>query len=71
MTSQPPVVFIREVFKVLPRSNPKSGHKWHDHGPTTGFVVVGPHGVVSRHRILRCAEKAAAEWRAFYTNGGP
>ena len=61
-------VIIREVFKLIPKHNPISGHRWHEHGPTTAYLVVGPYGVVSRHRNPERAKKARQEWQDYYDN---
>lgn len=61
---------IRERFKVIIKRNPISGHKWFDYGPTTGYEVVGPTGVVATRRTLANAEKEKAEWEAYYDKFG-
>ena len=53
---------IREVFKLINKKNPISGHEWFEYGPTTSYEVVGPTGVVSTHRTQAGADKAKAEW---------
>lgn len=63
-------VSIRPVFKLIDKRNPISGHEWTEHGPTTGYVVVGACGVYSRHRIWERAEKARKELQAFYDKFG-
>lgn len=60
------VCYIREEFRVIEEHNPISGHRWHIHGPTTFWCVVGRTGVCSRHRTLEGAEKALIEWQEYY-----
>ena len=59
-------VRIREVFKTIDRRNPISGHEWTEHGPTTGYEVVGPFGVLEKCRTEVSAVAKAYEWQAFY-----
>lgn len=54
---------IREVFKLVHRHNPISGHRWTEHGKTTGYEVVGKFGVISKHRKLERAEAALASYQ--------
>ncbi len=57
--------YIRERFKLIHKKNKISGHEWIEHGPTTGYFVVGPFGVVSTHRVEQRAEQARDEWNAY------
>lgn len=52
---------IREIFKLIHKQNKISGHEWHEHGPTTGYEVVGPTGPVSSHRTEKAAQKELDE----------
>jgi len=61
-----PRVRVREVFKLIEHHNPISGHRWHNHGETTGYQVVGPYGVISHHRTHEAAHKAADAWIEYY-----
>ena len=58
--------YIRERFKLVNKRNPISGHRWTEHGPTTGYRVVGPTGVLSLHRTDANARKALAEWVQYF-----
>jgi hypothetical protein len=58
---------VREVYRRIDCHNPVSGHRWTEHGPTTGYEVVGATGVLSKHRTEAAALKEAAEWQDFYT----
>ena len=60
------LVRVLEIRKRTLKHNPISGHSWYEEGPITGYEVRGPVGVMSKHRSLARAEKAAAEWREFY-----
>lgn len=60
------IVRVLEIRKRTYEHNPISGHSWPVEGPITGYEVRTPLGVVSKHRSLAKAEKAAAEWQAFY-----
>jgi len=64
--SETPRVRIREVFKTKHETNPISGHSWSVHGPTTGYEIVGPFGVVAKHRTLKVAERERDEWESLY-----
>ena len=57
---------VRETFKRIDHKNPISGHEWSTHGPTTGYEVVGPCGVCSKHTSETKANLEAAEWNDFY-----
>ena len=59
-------VRVREVFKRIYKKNYLSGHEWTEHGPTTGYEVVGPSGVESKHRTEAAADAAAKELQEFY-----
>lgn len=68
-------VRVREVFKLIHCKNKLSGHQWTEHGPTTGYVVVGPYGEIvgpygeiSRHRTEARALAEQAAWQAFFDN---
>lgn len=60
---------IREEFPLIEKTNPVSGHSWTEHGPTKTWAVVGSTGVLSRHRTPEGAEKALAEWKAYFDRG--
>ena len=57
---------IREVFKLIPKHNPISGHQWTEHGPTTSYKVMGNGVEHSRHKSSAAAEKARESLQAFY-----
>jgi hypothetical protein len=59
-------VAIREIFKNIDRKNPISGHEWTEHGPTTGYEIAGPFGVVDRARTQAGAERRRADWQSYY-----
>ena len=61
---------IRERYKLINKKNPVSGHEWFEHGPTTGYEVAGPTGVLAICRTLENAEKQKEEWTAFYDKFG-
>ena len=61
---------IRERFKLINKKSPVSGHEWFEHGPTTGYEVIGPTGVLATCRTLPAAEKQKAEWEAYYNKFG-
>ena len=63
-------VQIREIFRLVNMENPVSGHRWTEHGPTTGYQVIGAVGVHSRHRTEAGARKEAKELQAFYDKFG-
>jgi hypothetical protein len=59
-------VIIREVFKRTEKHNPISGHRWIEHGDTTGYQVIGAGVIHSRHKTNDAAEKARESLQAFY-----
>lgn len=61
---------IREEFHLIEKRNPISGHKWHEHGPTSTWAVVGATGVLSRHRSQTGAEKELQHWKKYFDRGG-
>ncbi len=63
---KPIKVRIREVFKLIHKKSPLSGHEWTEHGPTFGYEVVGPCGVESKHKTEKNALDAAAKSQEFY-----
>lgn len=57
---------IREVFKLVHKTNPISGHSWTEHGDTTYYQVMGNGIVHSRHKSHEAADKARKELQNFY-----
>lgn len=64
--SQIPQVRVRAIQKKLDKKNPVSGHEWTEYGPITGYEVVGPLGVWSKHKSEKAAIKAAKDLEAYY-----
>lgn len=57
---------IRDVYRTVWKTNPISGHSWPEHGPTTGYEIVGPYGVLDKARTQEAAERKRDEWEAYY-----
>lgn len=53
-------ILIKETFKLIHKHNPISGHRWTEHGKTTGWDVTGGGWMRSTHKTLKDAEKEAA-----------
>ena len=50
-------IHIKEVFKLIHRYNPISGHMWTEHGETVGYEVIGGGWMRTKHKTLKQAEK--------------
>jgi hypothetical protein len=57
---------IRDVFKIINKKCKLSGHEWTEHGPTTGYDIVGPFGVIAHAKTQKKAEQLQQEWQAYY-----
>ena len=59
-------VRVRAIQKRIDKRNPISGHEWTEYGPVTGYEVVGPLGVWSKHKSEKAAIKEAQELAECY-----